>query len=155
MMRYLLLLVVCGAVLFTMGTSHAKPSGVGTTGDGMEIRRDFEGILDLWRAGRYNELYERTYGAGKHSRESFARRMSDSERKPVCCWDKIQEVKVTLKNGTNASLHARIGLEGTGAATDYCTRTFSLRKVDGIWKASVSDILALAGNSGKKRRFHR
>lgn len=154
-MRFLLFLVVCGATLFTVGTSCAKPASVGPTGDGMEIRRDFEGILDLWRDGRYNDLYERTYGTGKHSRESFTRRMSSSERRPACCWDKIQDVTVTLNSGTSASLHARIGIEGAGTATDYCTRTFRLRREDGVWKASASDILTLAGNSGRKKRIQR
>jgi hypothetical protein len=155
MMRHLLLLVLCGLVFPAVGTAFAKSSGVVPTGDGAEIRRDFEVILDLWRNGRYNELYERTYSTGKQTKESFTRKISTAERRPVCCWDKIQDVRVSSKNGTNASLHARIGLEGTGTATDYCTRTFRLRKDDGVWKASESDILSLAGGSGRKKRYHR
>ncbi len=120
-----------------------------TTAD-IEVRRDFETILDLWRDGRFAELYDRTYAAGSRSRESFLRKMSAADRRPACCWEKMQDVKVTISDADTATLHARIGLERTGTETDSCTRSFRLRRESGVWKASLSDILTVAGASRKK-----
>ena len=82
-----LFLLLCG-VGATGATRYGKP-------ENNEVRRDFETILDLWRDGRFAELYDRTYAAGSRSRESFLRKMSLADRRPACCWEKMQEVKVT------------------------------------------------------------
>jgi len=138
--------LLCGLVLC------AGPAIADTAAD-VEVRRDFEAVLDLWRDGRYNELYDRTYLTGKGSKESFIRRLSAAGLRPACCWEKLQEVKVTVSDSGKATLHARVGLESGGTATEHCTRSFRLRREDGVWKASASDILSLAGRStGKVRR---
>jgi hypothetical protein len=123
---------------------------VGPEAGNTEVRRDFETILDLWRDGRFADLYDRTYAAGSRSRESFLRKMSVADRRPACCWEKMQEVKVTVSGADSATLHARIGLERTGTETDSCTRSFRMKRESGVWKASLSDILSLAGTSRKK-----
>jgi len=58
------------------------------TGSEQEVLRDFEKILDLWRDGRYADLYERTAG-GKEGKERFARSLSDLavfSRKTAFSW---------------------------------------------------------------------
>ena len=120
-----------------------------TTAD-IEVRRDFETILDLWRDGRFEELHDHTYAAGGRSRESFLRKMSHAAFRPACCWEKMRDVRVAMSGDGAATLSARIGLERTGTETASCTRSFRLRREGGVWKASMSDILAIAGASRKK-----
>jgi len=59
------------------------------TGSEQEVLRDFEKILDLWRDGRYADLYERTTG-GKEGKERFAKMLASAPLKPSCCWEKMQ-----------------------------------------------------------------
>ena len=115
-----------------------------------ESRRGFEEILDLWRDGRFEELYNRTMAGGRTSKEQFAKKLASAERKPACCWEKMQEVKVSVKNDSTVTLRAKVGFEGGQAGTDYTTRSFRLQKEDGVWCISQSDILSLAGAAGKK-----
>jgi hypothetical protein len=139
----LCLLVCCFA-------DAAAPANTAPAAVDIEVRKDFETILNLWRDGRFEDLYDRTYAAGRRSRESFLRKMSAADRRPACCWEKMQDVRVTVSGADSATLHARIGLEGSGTDTDSCTRSFRMRREDGAWKASLSDILSLAGTSRKK-----
>ena len=39
------------------------------------VQQAMEEVLDLWREGRYAELYDRTVPGGKETRESFADRL--------------------------------------------------------------------------------
>lgn len=139
-----LLLIFC---CFTVCPSFAA---AGPVAGEVEARRGFETILDLWRDGRWEELYDRTYGAGGRSRESFLRKMSHAAFRPACCWEKMRDVRVAMSGDGAATLSARIGLERTGTETASCTRSFRLRREGGVWKASMSDILAIAGASRKK-----
>jgi hypothetical protein len=116
-----------------------------------EAQRDFELTLDIWREGRFEELYYRSQG-GKESRESLVRRLSDAGHRPACCWEKLQEVQVTVKGEALAFLHGTVGLEGEGAGTVYRTKSFRLTKEDGVWKVQRADLLSLAGaKKGKKK----
>jgi hypothetical protein len=150
-MRFVSPSFVAALCLLFCGFAGVGAAGAtGTEAGNNEVRRDFETILDLWRDGRFAELYDRTYAAGSRSRESFLRKISLADRRPACCWEKMQEVKVTVSGAGTATLHARIGLERTGTETDSCTRSFRMKRESGVWKASLSDILSLAGTSRKK-----
>lgn len=116
-----------------------------------EARKGFEQILDLWRDGKYGELYDRTTGSGKESRERFAVRLADAPLKPACCWEKMQDVTVSAKHVDVVTIRARIGLEG-GMGSEYKTRSFKLVREEGVWKVSRADILALSGDAKKKKR---
>jgi hypothetical protein len=118
-----------------------------------EAAKGFEQLLDLWRDGRYDELYERTFGGGE-TRERFAGRLAAAPRKPACCWEKMQDVKVKTGKGNRVTLKARIGLEG-GVTGDFVTRSFRLIKDDGVWKASRSDIISLSGATKNRKRLMR
>lgn len=108
----------------------------------------FEEILDLWRDGKYDALRERTILSGKLSKENFISRLSTASRKPACCWEKIQDVSITVITDNSVDLRAKVGLEGTGS-TEFMTKSFKLTKEDGVWKVSQSDILVLAGTAKK------
>jgi hypothetical protein len=114
--------------------------------------RGFEAILDLWRDGKFSELYARTIPSGKQSQESFIARLSSSDRKPACCWEKLQDVRVTEQGERKATLHAKVGLEGKDGSTEFITRQFRLHKADGVWKISMSDIISLSGKAKKSTR---
>lgn len=119
-----------------------------------EARQGFEQILDLWRDGKYGELYDRTISSGKETKERFVARLAGAPSKPACCWEKMQDVKVSAKKENAVTVRAKVGLEG-GGGTEYKTRSFKLVKEDGVWKISQSDILALSGGSKKKKRYLR
>lgn len=146
----LIMVLVCGiACPLSAKTSRPQRQEVQT-----EPGRGFEEILDLWRDGKYDAVYERTIPSGKQSRESFITKLSSADRKPACCWEKLQDVRVTEQDDRQATLHAKVGLEGKDGSTDFSTREFKLRKKDGVWKAAASDILSLSGKGKKSSRKH-
>jgi hypothetical protein len=117
-----------------------------------EVQQGFEQILDLWRAGKYGDIYERTISSGKETKERFVERLADAPLKPACCWEKMQDVKVTVKGDSAVLVRARIGLEGSVETTSK-TRSFKLVKEDGVWKISQADLLALSGAVKKKSPY--
>ena len=116
-----------------------------------EAVRGFEEILDIWRAGNFGELYHRTLISGKDTKESFSRRMATSHLKPSCCWEKMQEVAVSVKSSESVVIRAKLGLDGPGEM-EYKTKSFKLNKEDGVWRISRAEILALAEAKQKKKR---
>jgi hypothetical protein len=154
-MRFLLLVFFSGTILYLCPITMAAPPDTAAQLAEMEIRRDFESVLDLWRDGRYGELYKRTCATGRQSREAFIRRIAAAARRPACCWEKLQDVKVTVNKGNKATLHARVGLESSHGATEYCTRSFRLTKAGGSWKPALSDILSLAGKAAARSTTYR
>lgn len=115
-----------------------------------EAERGFCEIFELWHAKKYDDLYEKTLASGKQTKKAFAGRLAAAPLSPACCWKQVQDVRVTVKNDDNTIVRAKIGLEGPGD-TEYQTRSFKLRREDGVWRISRSDILSLAGASKKKR----
>jgi len=111
--------------------------------------RSFEEILDLWRAGNFGELYGRTLISGKDTRESFSSRMAAAQLKPSCCWEKMQEVSVTVRSPTSVVIKAKLGLDAPGEMA-YKTKSFKLNLEDGQWRIARSEILSLA-EAGKAK----
>lgn len=114
-------------------------------------QKAFEEVLDLWRAGQYDELFERTRGNGRLAKEDFARRLERATLKPACCWQKVQNLSVHVENDDLAAVRATVGLEG-GPEIEFKTRTFKLYRERGRWRIGQTDILSLAGASKKKSR---
>ncbi|MFA7062514.1 MAG: hypothetical protein WC156_17040 [Pedobacter sp.] len=108
--------------------------------------------LDLWREGRYEQLYERLSHRGKTSREQFVARMRDSTRRPACCWQKMENFRVLNEKRTEATVYVKIGLEGTPSPVESSTRDFKLSNESQIWKMQLNDIFDLSGASGKKSK---
>jgi len=122
------------------------------SGGEQEVLRDFEKILDLWRDGRYAELYDRTSG-GKEGKERFAKRLASAPRKPACCWEKMQEARVSLKNDRAATLRAKLGFEGSVSGTEFVTKGIKLRRDENAWVISQSDLFSLANLAKKRTRY--
>ena len=114
-----------------------------------EARQGFEQILDLWREGKYGDIYERTTLSGKETKERFTARLAAAPLKPACCWEKMQDVTVSAKGDSAVMVRAKVGLEG-GMKSESKTRSFKLVKEDGVWKMSQADILSLSGAAKKK-----
>jgi hypothetical protein len=114
-----------------------------------EAERGFGEILELWHGGKWDALFERTFSGGSQTRENFVGRISTAPSRPACCWQQKQEVTVTVKKEKSVVVRAKIGLEGVGDI-QYRARSFKLKKEDGVWRMSRSDVLSLAGASKKK-----
>ena len=114
--------------------------------------RDFEQILNLWRDGRYAELYERTSG-GKEGKEAFARRLAAAPRKPACCWEKMQDARVSMKSDRAASVRARLGFEGNVSGTDFITKEIKLKRGADAWMISQTELFSLSNLAKKRTRY--
>ena len=148
-MKRLTMLVVAltcllAAIPLWGGREFADAEGVRS-----EAVAGFETILDLWREGRFDELYNRTLINGKDTKESFTGRMSSARLKPSCCWEKMQEVGVSVRSESSVVVRAKLGLDSPGGM-EYKTKAFKLFKEDGVWRIARSEILSLADARKKK-----
>ena len=116
-----------------------------------EVLREFEEILDLWREGRYDDLFERA--GGRESKELFARKLASAPRKPACCWQKMQDAQVSLKGERAAVVRAKLGFEGSVSGTEFLTRRISLKKEGGLWTISQSELFSLANFSKRRVQY--
>lgn len=143
MKRLLLLSVALVSLLFVLPVS-ARQETPDTESVKIEVVRAFEQILDLWHAGDYDQLYDKTTVAGKDTRESFRKKMEAAKLKPSCCWEKMQGVAVSVKSNSSAVIRAKIGLDAPGDMV-YKTKSFRMTNEFGEWRIARSEILSLAG----------
>ena len=148
-MKRLVLVLMLVVSLCGVCSARERASFVSDDEVKAEAERGFGEILDLWHNSRYDDLYEKTLSSGRQTRKGFAGRLAGAPYKPACCWRMVQDVKVTVKNDANVVVHAKIGLDGVGEP-GYVTRSFKLRKEEGVWRISRADIFSLAGASKKK-----
>lgn len=138
MARYL-----CMAIFFLLlapGRSMAFTAHQVTT----EARIAFEQILDLWRAEDLEQLYGRLDHPVAWGWDYFAERMVYASRVPACCWEKLQDVSVAARDADHVVINATVGFEVEGVGTRFVTRDFHLRRIDGIWKLPMKDVLTLS-----------
>ena len=143
-------------ILFSITCAHAKSrvaaSPPAKTATEQEVLRDFERILDLWRDGNYDLLFERT-GDVREGKESFARKLASAPRRPACCWEKMQQATVSLTGERAALVRARLGFEGNVSGTEFVTRGIKLKKEQGVWTMSQSELFSLAEVSKKRKAY--
>jgi hypothetical protein len=70
--------------------------------------------------------------------------MEAAKLKPSCCWEKMQDVTVSVKSNSSVVVRAKIGLDGTGDMV-YKTKSFRMTNEFGEWRIARSEILSLAG----------
>jgi hypothetical protein len=116
------------------------------------LEQSMSDTLDLWREGRYEQLYENLSHRGKTSKEQFVKKMRDTSIRPSCCFQKLENFKVLNEKRTEATVYAKIGLEGTPNVAESSTREFKLTHEENLWKMQLADIIAISGASGKKAR---
>jgi len=153
-MKKLALLSLFAVLICTACPAQGKISAMAGDEVKAEAERGLGEILELWHNKKFDDLYEKTVSSGKQTKKSFAGRLSAAPFRPACCWQQMQDVKVTVKNDDYVVIRAKIGLIGAGD-DEYRTGAFKLRRVDGVWRISRSDILSLAGASKKKRNGNR
>lgn len=144
-MSKLLLAVLLLTVALSGGTARAEsPAAV--------MEQAMSDTLDLWREGRFEQLYERLAHRGKTSKEQFVERMRDASVRPACCHNKLNSFKVLNEKRTEATVYAKVGLEGTPSAAEAVTREFKLTHEENSWKMQLADVVSIAGVTGKKKR---
>jgi hypothetical protein len=149
-MKRLILLSVALLSLVTALTASARQEGSDPVTAKAEAVKAFEQILDLWRAGDYGTLYDKTTVSGKDTKESFSRKMAGARLKPSCCWEKMQDVVVHVKSPTSLVIRARIGLDAPGEM-EYKTKSFKMTHEFGEWRIARAEILSLA-EAGKPKK---
>jgi len=140
-----ILLIACMLAGWTMagGSWAADPNALREQAKA-EALRGFEEILDLWRGDNYDALYARLVHSPGSDAWKFADQLNHSGRRPACCWEKLQEVTVTVVDQGRVDIFARLGIEVEGAGTRFVTRTFSLVKQGGVWRLPEADVITLA-----------
>lgn len=116
------------------------------------LEQSMSDTLDLWREGRYEQLYEHLAHRGKTSKEQFVKKMRDSSMRPACCFQKLENFKVLNEKRTEATVYARVGLEGTPNVSESSTREFKLTHEEQIWKMQLADVLSMSGVTARKSR---
>jgi len=154
-MRKMVLLVLLAVSLCGASAVQGKTAYLSEDELKVEAERGFGEILDLWRDARYDELYDRTMAGGQQTKEGFVGRLAAAPCRPVCCWEKLQEVRVTVKSEDSVVIRAKVGLEESSGSTSTKTRDFKLAKEDGLWRISQADILSLSGAAKAKKKANR
>ena len=115
------------------------------------LEQSMSDTLDLWREGRYEQLYDHLAHRGKTSREQFAIKMRDTAIRPACCFEKKMNIWPPGVRHDEATVYAKVGLEGTPNAAESSTREFKLTHEENIWKMQLADVLTISGASGRKK----
>lgn len=115
------------------------------------LEKSMSDTLDIWREGRYEQLFEQLAHRGKTSRESFVKKMRETTIRPACCWQKMENFRILNEKLTEATVYAKIGLEGTSDASASTTREFKMTHMEGVWKMQLADVISIAGVTGKKK----
>lgn len=147
-MRILSVIVPVLLVTFFLGPLRVASA---ETGAGI-LEQSMSDTLDLWREGRYEQLYDHLAHRGRTSREQFVNRMRDTAIRPACCFQKLSNFKVLNEKRTEATVYARIGLEGSPNAAESSTREFKLTHEEQIWRMQLADILTISGSTGAKKQ---
>jgi hypothetical protein len=144
-----LLPVIASLLLSTCLLAPAAPADAGTSAAALE--QSMSDSLDLWREGQYEQLYDHLAHRGKTSREQFVNTMRDTSIRPACCFQKLSNFKVLNEKRTEATVYARVGLEGSANTAGSSTREFKLTHEENTWKMQLADVLSIAGATGKKK----
>jgi hypothetical protein len=137
-------------LLLTTLLMQAEPARAVTSNGVLE--QAMSDTLDLWREGQYEQLYDHLAHRGKTSREQFANSMRNTTIRPACCFQKLENFRVLNEKRTEATVYAKVGLEGSANASESSTREFKLTHEGNVWKMQLADVFSIAGVTGKKKR---
>ncbi len=108
--------------------------------------------LDLWREGRYEQMYNLLSHRGSMSRERFVSMLRDASLTPACCHLKLNDFRLINEKRTTSKVFAKIGMEGLSSSSSSHSREFTLDHEEGRWKMRLADIKAIAGESRYKKK---
>ena len=127
--------------LFLVSSPAAANSGSNVAA---EAQQGFKEILDLWRTENYEGLFTRLEHPPDKGWTYFAQRIVYAARIPACCWEMLQEVKITVPDADNVMINARVGFEVEGVGTRFVVRDFTLHRNRGVWMLPLQVVLDLA-----------
>lgn len=110
--------------------------------------------LDLWREGRFEQLYNSLSHRSGMTKERFMEQFAASQVKPACCHMKLNNFKLLNEQRTTARVYATIAMEGVSEANTTQSREFTLDHEGGVWKMRLTDVKQLAGNIRPKHKKH-
>ena len=139
----------CAAII-VVGFLLANPESGSASETNSLIEKSMSDTLDLWREGRYEQLFEQLAHRGKTSRETFVKNMRESPTRPACCWQKMENFRILNEKSSEATVYVKIGLDGAPGAAGSMTREFKLTHQEGVWKMQLADVVSIAGVTGKK-----
>lgn len=148
-------LSIVSFILLTILFAVLKCADANAEATGSVLEQSMSETLDLWREGRFEQLYESLSHRGRTTKENFIARMRETTIRPACCWQKLQNFRVMHEKRNEATVYVKVNLEGTPGPVDPSTRDFKLSYEDGGWKMQLNDILSLAGITGKKGKGSR
>ncbi len=108
--------------------------------------------LDLWREGKFEQLYDTLSHRSSTSRERFVDQLRGTSVRPACCHQKLNDFRLISEKRTTAKVFARIGIEGLAGSAAHQSREFTLDHEEGRWKVRLSDLKALSGEAGGKKK---
>lgn len=145
------ILTVATSFLLLTCLLHPAASAVAGTAPDV-LQQSMSDTLDLWREGRYEQLFERLAHRGRTSKEQFVSKMRATSIRPACCFQKLENFRVLNEKRTEATVYARIGLEGTPDTAGSATREFKLTHEEQVWKMQLADVLSISGAAAKKKK---
>ncbi len=134
-------------ILFCILASNVRAGGI-TVDEERRMEADisnaFTRIVSLWQDENYGALYDFGDAVSRKilSRGRFAEMMRNNSWKLACCWEKAQDIRISVMNSTSARIRARIGYEmrfDTGS-TRFVTETFEMTLEDGAWKVDLQEL---------------
>ena len=108
--------------------------------------------LDLWRDGRFGQLYDQLSHRSGMTKERFVEQFASSEARPACCHNKLNDFRLLNEKRTTARVFARIRMEGVAESHASQSREFSLDHENGQWKMRLTDIKSLAGQARSRKK---
>jgi hypothetical protein len=124
-------------------------SGSLTTTEKKKIESDatdaFNMMFGLWRAGKYEDLYE--YGCRKShtsiSKENFLIKMRKKSYELASSWETIRDIEAEVSSRKLVYVRAKIGYRSKARAGDtkFRTETYRLELEGDRWRIDLSKIL--------------
>lgn len=145
MLRILFRSVVCSCLLLC-----AAPLLADQRNDPRE--QAVSDTLDLWREGRYEQLYDALSHRSGMSRERFVQAMRDTTQRPACCFTKLRDFRMIEERRTTAKVFARIGMDRSSGSDGTLSREFTLDHEENRWKMRLNDIKTISGLTKSKHK---
>jgi hypothetical protein len=111
----------------------------------LDVADAFKNIISLWKDKKFDALYD--CGDRKShtsmAREDFRKRMEGKGRELATSWETVRDIKVDVRNATQAYVTARIGYRPQkGGETRIRTETFEMKFENGTWRINLTKVLA-------------
>ncbi len=112
---------------------------------GSAAEEAFKEIIDLWKNGKFEDLYE--YGNRTSrlslSKERFVHQMKNKYWGLASSWETVRNVESDVHSLTSAYVRAKIGFRPkTGGDPKFVTETFDMMLDGGKWRTGLSKILS-------------